>query len=239
MSRQVTLVVGPPLAGKSTWVAERARPGDTVVDWDALAVEAGSPRDHDHEREYRAAASRMRTQLEQHIADIQFDGVAWVIRTLPFPEDRPEVVARLGATDVVVLDPGMDVCLERAREAGRHPDIDAVIVKWYALKAGARCYVRTPRGGQPRARDPRSTEVWKAARRQVLKTATTCAICGGRLRFDLRKPHPKSPSVDHIIPIALGGAPYDAANLQAVHYGCNAAKQDSNLSPRHRTSDDY
>jgi predicted kinase len=33
---EVTIVVGPPGAGKSTWVRKRCRPGDLVVDVDAL-----------------------------------------------------------------------------------------------------------------------------------------------------------------------------------------------------------
>jgi predicted kinase len=35
--RQVTLVYGPPCAGKSTFVQERALPGDVVLDFDVIA----------------------------------------------------------------------------------------------------------------------------------------------------------------------------------------------------------
>jgi hypothetical protein len=34
----LTVVVGPPAGGKSTWVLERAGPGDIVIDFDRLAV---------------------------------------------------------------------------------------------------------------------------------------------------------------------------------------------------------
>ena len=36
MRDKVTVVYGPPAAGKSTLVADRWNPGDIVVDWDAL-----------------------------------------------------------------------------------------------------------------------------------------------------------------------------------------------------------
>lgn len=46
----LTVVIGPPAAGKSTWVLERAKPGDIVIDFDRLAVAlsatGGDPHDH-------------------------------------------------------------------------------------------------------------------------------------------------------------------------------------------------
>ena len=73
------------------------------------------------------------------------------------------------------------------------------------------------------AGDPRTTARWKRIRLAVLAHATHCAACGRPLRHDLKSPHPLSPSVDHIHPVALGGDPYDPGNVRAMHFGCNAS----------------
>src|SRR5690554_6806344 len=44
----ITLVVGPPTGGKSTWVRDHAQPGDVIVDFDTIAQTLGSPVTHDH-----------------------------------------------------------------------------------------------------------------------------------------------------------------------------------------------
>jgi 5-methylcytosine-specific restriction endonuclease McrA len=52
---------------------------------------------------------------------------------------------------------------------------------------------------------------------------TTCGVCRGSISFDYHYPDPRTPSVDHMVPKALGGS--DAAgNLQIVHLWCNQAK---------------
>ena len=53
----------------------------------------------------------------------------------------------------------------------------------------------------------------------------TCQICGKRLAMTKQAPHPKSPTLDHIIPLAKGGT-HEPANVQAAHFMCNALKSD-------------
>lgn len=150
--RQVILVYGPPLGGKSTWVRQHARPGDVVIDFDALAVEAGSPRTHDHERRFRAAASSRRMELERHVERMK-RGRAFIIRTLGDPAERGAAADRLGA-QLHLCDPGGAVCIERAHAAGRPPEVDEVIVRWYAQHWGARALARRAHGGRiSRVRD--------------------------------------------------------------------------------------
>lgn len=55
------------------------------------------------------------------------------------------------------------------------------------------------------------------------KTATVCALCGMPFDKSLRYPHPMSISIDHIIPVALGGRS-TIDNLQATHLICNKSK---------------
>ncbi len=46
----LTVVIGPPAGGKSTWVMEQAKAGDIVIDFDRLAVALSGPGadPHDH-----------------------------------------------------------------------------------------------------------------------------------------------------------------------------------------------
>lgn len=50
-----------------------------------------------------------------------------------------------------------------------------------------------------------------------------CKLCGEPVDMGLAFPHPKSPSVDHIIPWSLGGT-HDLENLQLSHLSCNCRK---------------
>lgn len=50
-----------------------------------------------------------------------------------------------------------------------------------------------------------------------------CGICGDLIDRTRRAPDPASPSIDHIVPLVLGG-PHTRANTQAAHLGCNSRK---------------
>lgn len=52
-----------------------------------------------------------------------------------------------------------------------------------------------------------------------------CQLCGRKVNRQLRWPHARSVSIDHIIPLSKGG-PDVPANVQCAHLGCNASKRD-------------
>lgn len=54
------------------------------------------------------------------------------------------------------------------------------------------------------------------------KLGDSCALCDGPVNFSLHAPHPDSPSIDHRIPIGLGGT--DEDGLQLAHLRCNQIK---------------
>lgn len=64
------------------------------------------------------------------------------------------------------------------------------------------------------------------AKARIYATQTVCGICGKPVDFSLKFPHPLSPCIDHIIPVAKGGHPSDIDNLQLAHWACNRAKSD-------------
>lgn len=50
-----------------------------------------------------------------------------------------------------------------------------------------------------------------------------CGICSHPINRMVKAPHGMSPSLDHIVPLARGGA-HSYANVQAAHLGCNRLK---------------
>lgn len=52
-----------------------------------------------------------------------------------------------------------------------------------------------------------------------------CGLCGGRVDMALKHPAPLYGSIDHIVPLAVGGT-NDLTNLQLAHLRCNLSKRD-------------
>lgn len=67
---------------------------------------------------------------------------------------------------------------------------------------------------------------WQALCRQIRMSSDVhiCHWCRRLIDLDAPPRTPMSFSVDHKLPRALGGAPYDRDNLAVAHYGCNSAK---------------
>lgn len=129
----ITFVLGPPCAGKSTWVKETARPGDVVVDYDQLALALGSQSSHDHPEDIRAVTHAARRAATGRI----FEGLevdAYVIHT----RLSASYLDRLRADGVTIhiVDPGMEVCLERAAERPDPEATRAAIRRWYEHTPG-------------------------------------------------------------------------------------------------------
>lgn len=72
-----------------------------------------------------------------------------------------------------------------------------------------------------RKRDAYVADVWRAA--VFERDGFRCKLCGGRLAMKQKAPHPKSPTIDHVIPLSLGGT-HEPANCQSAHFWCNSAK---------------
>lgn len=65
-----------------------------------------------------------------------------------------------------------------------------------------------------------------SARELALRDGTDCGICGEPVDMDLRRSESlMCPSVDHIVPRALGGT-HEPENLQLAHLYCNQVKSD-------------
>lgn len=129
----LTVVIGPPASGKSTWVMERAGAHDIVIDYDTIAVAlagTGAP-SHKHTRvqkEVTMAARRAAVrEALKHTAVVD----VYLIHTHPAPHDLA-AYRRDGAT-LVVMDPGKNVVIARCRTTRTTGHL-AAVKRWYVAQ---------------------------------------------------------------------------------------------------------
>ena len=79
---------------------------------------------------------------------------------------------------------------------------------------------------------------FERAKKKIYATQTVCGICGEPVEFSFRYPHPLSPCIDHIVPVAKGGHPSDIDNLQLAHWICNRQKSDKLFMTARKDEDD-
>jgi len=127
-NRSITLLWGPPCAGKSTLVGELAERGDVVLDPDLLhaALSGLGPHDHDSTVTHfvRAAWDEVLRQLQT-----QPDARGWVIAGVPTRAQRDELSATCTSTRLVYAD--RETCHQRATDAGRPDSWHGYIDRWH------------------------------------------------------------------------------------------------------------
>lgn len=123
--RQVYLVWGPPCAGKSIYVGKTARPGDLIVDVEAI-YKALSPT---RTPKVLGDVIRVRDLLIDSIARRQGHWLdAWVVGGYPIKAERERLIDRLGAIPIFLAYPKGEM-LERERR--RHRNRPDLVEKWY------------------------------------------------------------------------------------------------------------
>jgi len=117
-----------------------------------------------------------------------------------------------------------DRCKRKVYKA-RHPESVAAEQRRYRERYG------NPEYGEAR----RSADARRRARKRGARVETfhradlaardgwRCGLCSKPIDPDLAWPHPKSPSVDHVVPLAMGGE-HSLANAQLAHLVCNTRK---------------
>lgn len=124
------VVTGPPCAGKSTWVRQRAKVGDIVVDLDriALALTAESCEHHAYPNHVRMAAMQVRKSAVAVAMTHARRGQSYIIHAKP-PKAARAAYKRMGAIWVNLTAP-MPVLMERAMRE-RPPHVWRILETWY------------------------------------------------------------------------------------------------------------
>lgn len=122
-SNHVTLVAGPPCAGKNTYVREQAQPGDVIVDYDEIMVRlSGQPLHHHDEAHIETALAERDRAISQLLASGRR---GWIIASAPTSRQRHQY-----GTQVVVVLPSQAEAIRRCRD--ERPDgWERFVREWY------------------------------------------------------------------------------------------------------------
>lgn len=112
----LTVITGPPAAGKTTWAQAHAKPGDIVIDYDriAQALTTDGADTHDHGGHLRRVAYKARGAALREALAICHKADVYLIHAVP-DADALDRYRAYGAR-IITVDPGRDVVLARIRE---------------------------------------------------------------------------------------------------------------------------
>ena len=130
------LVIGPPAAGKSTWVRQNAKSGDITIDYDAIAAVLTplKPGERTLPAPVAAVTKAARKAAIDMAIEYRNKVDVYVIHAMP----SARMVAfyeRLGA-QVVTIDPGEQVVMQRC-SAERPWQIRQAAKKWYQQRSSS------------------------------------------------------------------------------------------------------
>lgn len=135
IAKQVFIVYGSPLSGKTTWVKDNATSKDLIVDIDSL-YEAVSivPR-----YEKPRAVSSLVFDLRDTLLDrIKVRAGKWenayIIGGYPLEAERQRLSERVNADKIILIDSTKEECLQRAEEDGRPEEWKDYIEEWFDLQ---------------------------------------------------------------------------------------------------------
>ena len=126
----LTLIVGPPCSGKTTYVREHMEPGDLVIDYDAIAQALGSPSTHDHPASLHPFILAARDALLDRMTRQHDAPRAWLIKCEPTRDDITN------AATIVPVTASRDDCHARAELSQRPERWHGYIDEWFDRRKG-------------------------------------------------------------------------------------------------------
>jgi 5-methylcytosine-specific restriction protein A len=129
----VTLVCGPPLAGKSTYVKQHAAPGDIIVDTDLLGCAISGMSVHDTPATLKPFLFAMRDAVLAQLRVTVEPRRVWVVETASDPDLRARLRSKWLASEVIVLLTPVSVCRARLLASPRPRRVDwiAAVENWW------------------------------------------------------------------------------------------------------------
>lgn len=131
-TKQVYLVYGSPMSGKTTWVKNNANPGDLIVDMDSIwKCISGQPR-YTKPNRLKQIAFAVRDDLIDMVRTRRGNWLnAYLIGGYPLISERERLIRSLGAREVFIDTP-QDVCMERLKKSERNtPEYKKYIADWW------------------------------------------------------------------------------------------------------------
>ncbi len=130
--RQVFLVYGPPLSGKTTYVLQHAGADDLIVDLDRIAGAIGNSPLYERGGGIKQAVFLVRDVLYDHVRTRGGSWpTAWVVGGFPRKDDRMRLASRLGAS-IIRIEATEGECLARLYENDSRPLVWADYIRdWF------------------------------------------------------------------------------------------------------------
>lgn len=129
---RIVVVIGPPAAGKTTWVRNTAKPGDVVIDLDAIAralMPHPPEQTHTYPDYVRDIAIGARKAAIVRATRKAIGATVYIIHALPHPDTLAEY--RALRYKIVTIDPGRTTVEARAH-AERPAFMLPHVARWYA-----------------------------------------------------------------------------------------------------------
>ena len=127
--KQVYLVYGSPLSGKTTFVQESMNPGDLIVDIDNIWQCVSGCERYVKPNRLKQNVFAIRDELIRMVRMRQGNWLnAYVIGGYPLISERERLIKSLGAREVFIDTP-KEVCLERA--VNRPEEYSKYILDWF------------------------------------------------------------------------------------------------------------
>ncbi len=142
----LTIVYGPPGAGKTTYVKQHSNPGDIVIDLDAISIDSfGKPLARLNNAEFKLVMAERNKMLFS--LSFQRRGAAWFIISAPKRSSREFFESKLKPIKTIMLEVLPDECISRiendkTRNAEEKEKSIQGVLNWWSKYTRSR-----PRGG--------------------------------------------------------------------------------------------
>ena len=125
----ITVIVGPPCAGKSTFVSRVVKSGDMVIDYGLIGQSMNAKPHSRTPQQRKVVGAARRAAVATLVADANVN--AYMVTTYVDRAKLDYLAGGIHRVQAKILDPGMDECIRRAKDEGRPAGTVQRIKDWY------------------------------------------------------------------------------------------------------------